>query len=76
MTESPNRAPTHRGLKVFCPKEGAARNRRQALVDVRAFCLSGCPFYKGRDKDGIFCSFDPATQSSAPKESSSVSRPL
>jgi hypothetical protein len=55
--ETGEKAPTHRGLKVSCPKEGQKRGLRFATVDIRSTCLSGCPFYKGRDKDGIFCAF-------------------
>lgn len=76
MTDSPKQAPTHRGFKVNCPKVGAERGRRQALVDFAAYCKAGCPFYSGKDVTGVFCTFDPTTHSSERPNSNVISRPL
>lgn len=75
-SDSPKKPPTHRGFKIKCPKEGERRGRRQALVDFAKFCKAGCPFYNGKDVTGVFCTYRPQSDSSEPKQSSSISRPL
>lgn len=76
MRDAPTKPPTHRGFKVRCPKEGARRGRRDALVDFDRFCKAGCPFYQGKDVTGVFCSYKPSRDTPEETRLSSVSAPL